>query len=528
MKAARSTSGTAILDWIERLGNRLPDPVTLFIVGTLLIMVLSDVGVRAGWSVEMVRIQSTGNGAFSLEPTGEHLQPQSLLSSAGLYWVLSSMVRNFVEFPPLGIVLTGMLGVGVAERTGLLQGLLKALMLITPRRLLTPVVIFLGVGSSIGSDAGYIVLPPLAAVLFIAAGRSPLAGIAAAFAGISGGFSASLLLSASDAVMAGFTTTAAHILDPTYNVAATCNWTFMIASTFMITLVGWAVSEWFVEPRLSSRPINAEGGPAFSTELTPVEIRGLWCAMGVMAALIGLLLAAALIPGGPLHGEAELGPGRRGERWVQVIVPMILLVFLLPALAYGWVARTVTSEKQVAKLMVDSISAMAPVIVLAFFAAQFIRGFEYSNLGRMLAMVGGRTLAELSMPTAALLAAMVVLTMVMNVLISSMSAKYAIMSPIFVPMLMMVGISPELTQLAYRIGDSVTNTITPMNAYMVIILALVQRYDTRAGMGTLLSMMIPYALVFGVLWTGMLIAWYEFGIPLGPKGPLTYTAPVVP
>lgn len=522
-----------VLDWIEFIGNKLPDPAMIFIFGALIVMALSWIGANAGWSVPEMRAvpqtdPATGKAGFVLQETGKTIAATNLLSADGIYWMVATMVSNFINFPPLGIVLVGMLGVGVAERTGLIGAALKAMMLVTPMKMLTPMMVFLGVMSSVGSDAGYIILPPLAAALYKSVGRSPLAGIAAVFAGVSGGFSANLLISGGDAVMAGLSTSAAQIFDPKYTVSPTANWYFMIVSTFLLTVVGWAVTAWFVEPRLKGRPADEGGAVAPSAEdlkgsgLKPEESRGLrWALVGMLAAL-GVCIACIAIPGWPLSGATPKGMTPAGARWAQSIVPIVFVCFLVPGAAYGFGSRQLRKSGAVIGLMTDSMKAMAPIIVLSFFAAQFIAYFNHSNLGRMLALAGGESLAKADLPKEALIVIFVVVTAAFNLLVSSMSAKYAMLAPIFVPMLMVVGVSPELTQMAYRVGDSCTNIITPMNAYMVIILVVMQRFAPKAGMGTMMSMMLPYTVLFLVSWCVLMVLWIQTGQPLGPAGPLKY------
>lgn len=547
---SNKTRRISFLDVVEWAGNKLPEPATLFIAVAIIVMILSHVGSLMGWSVQPLRpklqalvdehgrtiLDDAGQprlmavihertGRPMLEAHGEPIRPVSLLTKDGAYWAISSLVGNFVDFPPLGIVLTAMLGVGVAERTGLIRAVLKALARAIPAPLLTPAIIFLGVNSSLTSDAGYVVLPPAAAALFMAAGRAPLAGIAAATGGVAAGFSANLLITASDAMMAGFTETASRFIDTDYTVSATCNWYFMIASTLMLPFVGWMVTAWIIEPRFRSKPAH-EGGPAElqpadieAQRLRPEEIRGLAIASAVFAVVLALTLAAIFHERGPLHG---LAPNSTRERWSQSIVPIIFISFLIPGMAYGMVVGKVRREKDVTELLIDSMRSMAGVIVVYFFAAQFIEYFKHSNLGRMVSMVGGQWLATTELSTGTLLASFVVLVTITNLLMSSMSAKYAVMSPIFVPMLMLLGVSPELTQAAYRVGDSVTNNFAPLNPYQVIILKEMQKHAPNAGMGTLISANIPYSIFFGVFWIGLLLVWMNLGLPLGPGGPLHY------
>lgn len=500
------------LDRLERVGNALPHPVTLFVLALLAVMVLSQIAAWAGWSVE--RPAPDGNGTVTVTANG-------LLGSDGLWWLLSTMVDNFITFPPLGIVLVGMFGIGLAERCGLLPALLERALRITPQHLLTPSVVLIGIISSIAMDAGYVVLPPLAAALYFAAGRPPLAGLAAAFAGVSAGFSANLFITGLDPLLAGFTQTGAQILDPDYRVAVTANWWLMIVSALVLTGIGWWVTARFIEPRLASNPAIADANHDASTPAThdtgDNPGRGLKAAGIAALVSMSLLLVMVFMPGAPLHGE-----GTHFPRWVEVMVPLLFLLFIVPGLAYGITAGTIRSDRDAARMMSETISALAPYIVLAFFAAQFIAAFQYSGLGLLLAISGGEWLSRLAMPTPALMLAFIVMVMAANLVMGSASAKYAFFAPVFVPMLMQVGVSPELTQAAYRIGDSITNIVTPLNPYWVIVLAFVQRWQPGAGIGTLLALMIPYAIAFALVWPLLLLIWLWTGLPLGPGGGLSW------
>lgn len=578
---ARSTnSGGGLLGLVERVGNALPDPVTLFLGGAVLVMVLSAIGTSAGWSVEkpLVKIvmqdvidSGTGRPVTALgvvekdrrsvlvtdadgnplprpvrepvldgdrglvrEEGIEVVKARSLLSRDGLHWVFDNLVKNFTGFHPLGVVLVAMLGIGVAEKTGLIGALLKAMVLITPGRLLTPVIVMVGIISSIAADAGYVVLPPLAAALYKAVGRSPLAGMAAVFAGVAAGFSANFFITSLDPLLSGLAQEGARILDPSYVVAPTCNWYFMFVSTILLTLVGWFVTARFVEPRYAKNPPD-EGGPSQLTaaeqetrHLSPGEIRGLRISGLILLLTLAGCLALIFVPGAPLHTP----PTESAPRWSNAIVPMLLFCFVAPGIAYGIVCDTIRSQTGakrldggVAKLMGRSMADMGPYIVLAFFAAQFVAFFNYSNLGIMLAIVGGEALAAANMPPWALMALFVIVALVGNLFIGSASAKFAFFAPVFIPMFMRVGISPELTQAAYRVGDSVTNVITPLNPYFVVILVFMQRYFPKGGIGTLVAMMLPYSIAFWIAWTILLVGWMLLGIPLGPGGPLTYPPP---
>lgn len=515
-----------MLNAIEFAGNKLPDPVTLFVIGALLVPVLSQVVYESDWQVALVE-PATVDGQSVLNETGETLTAVPMLTWDNLYGMLKGLKDNFINFPPLGVVLVGMLGIGVAERSGLIGAALKALMLVVPKRLLTPAMVFVGVMSSAGMDAGYIVLPPVAALLYLSVGRSPLAGIAAVFAGVSAGFCANLMLTGLDPMLSELSQSAARLVDGGYAVAATCNWWFAAFSTFFLTFIGWAVTAWFVEPRLNNRSAEHGGPNAADTlsehaqHLDNKEKRGL---IWAVISLVGFGIAIYLV----ITTRDSLLYGidtdhHNFDKWVVVIVPLIFFAFLVPALAYGIGAGTIKSDKDAANMMTEAMAAMAPIIVLAFFAGQFIAWFGQSNLGTMFAITGGRAIAESGLPTWAVLIAFILLVAVLNLFIGSMSAKYTLLAPVFIPMFMIgASMSPELTQAAYRVGDSCTNIITPLNAYLIIILVFVQKYDKKAGMGTMIALMLPYSVVFLVAWTAMLLGWVAFEIPLGPNGPLEY------
>lgn len=576
-----SPTRRGVLDWIEWAGNLLPDPATLFVLGAVVVVIMSQIAAVFGWSVEktvarpvMVDVVDTGTGeAISirsttptgqlvldadgspsetvvrdprtqmmpipeeecvegrpvqreqtvLEPVKERVSAVGLLTRDGLNWAIQSMVKNFMDFAPLGVVLVGMLGIGVAEKTGMIGALLKALMLVTPSSLLTPSMVFIGILSSMALDAGYVVLPPVAAALYKAVGRSPLVGLAAVFSGIGAGFSANLLVTGLDPLLAGFTTAGAQILDPAYVVAATCNWYFMIVSTFVLTGLGWAVTALFVEPRFAKKSAE-DGGPtplsaedAQATSLTAEEKKGLMWAGVSFGVVFGLILAMILIPGAALHGI-----GTNFPRWVEAIVPILFFCFLAPGLGYGITTGRIKSDKESAKLMAQTMADMGPYIVLAFFAAQFVAYFKYSHLGEMLAIVGGNALASADMPAWMLVGMFIFVVAIVNLFVGSASAKYAFLAPVFVPMFMQTGVSPELTQAAYRVGDSASNIVAPLNPYIIILLVFMQRYVPKAGIGTLVSLMLPYSIVFIVVWTVLLVAWMSFGWELGPAGPLEY------
>jgi len=501
------------LDVIERLGNRLPNPVTLFVVFAALVPVLSWVAVKLEW--QHVNPQNED----------EMITAVNLLTGENIARMITEAVNNFVNFPPLGIVLIVMLGIGVAERTGMIDSLLRLIVVGMPPRLLTGAVIFSGILSSIAGDAGYVVLLPLAALVFAGVGRHPLAGLCAAFAGVSGGFSANFALTIIDPLLSGFTTPAAQLFDPDYVVYPTANYFLMAASVPILTLAGWWVTEAVVEPRLGKPASLAEGTEEAATDsestrpITKKEKRGLIAAGLALLASLAILLVMIVPPWGILRGP-------EGEEFMPVYASMSFLMaimFFIPGLAYGICSGTIREDRDVADMTAQSIATLGPYIVMAFACAQFIEYFRWSNIGILTALTGADFLKSIGLTGAPLLLGLVFFTAAINLVMGSASAKWAIMAPIFVPMMMALGYSPELAQASYRVGDSITNVITPLNPYFAIIIGVCQRYVPNMGLGTLISSMLPYSIAFGIVWTIVLMAWYSFGLPLGPGAGLMYT-----
>jgi len=493
------------LDFIERAGNRLPHPVTLFIIFSLIVIVISAFAEMAGLSVTYDRFVEG-----EMVPTT--VEAISLLNAEGIRKIISQAVSNFTSFAPLGTVLVAMLGVGVAEGTGLIQAGLRKLVLSTPKRFITAVVVFAGVMSNIASDAGYVVLVPLGALVFLSFGRHPLAGLAAAFAGVSGGFSANLMVGPTDALLSGITQPAAQMLQGNYSVPATSNFYFLFVSTFVITIVGTIVTEKIIEPRLGEYKGSAV---ASMDEVTAEENRGLrWAGISILVYIIIILLL--LVPqNGPLRNP-ETGSILEQSPFINGIVTLISLLFLIPGVAYGIASGTVKSDKDVVDAMAKAMSAMGGYLVLAFVAAQFVNYFTWTNLGTILAVNGAKFLSNTGMTGITLIIGFILVTAFINLFIGSASAKWAIMAPIFVPMLMQLGYTPEFTQVAYRIGDSTTNIISPLMSYFAVVIAFAKKYDEDIGIGTLISTMLPYSISFLIFWSALLIIWYLLGLPIGP------------
>jgi aminobenzoyl-glutamate transport protein len=500
------------LDVVERVGNALPDPTTLFAAFALLVVLAS--GVAAQFDLVVAH-----------PATNEPIRPVSLLTVDGLHRILTNLVGNFTSFAPLGTVLVAMIGIGVAEFSGLIGTLMRLLVLSAPRVLLTPVVVFCGVLSNAASEVGYVLLVPLAALIFKAAGRHPILGLAAAFAGVSGGYSANLVLGTIDPLLAGLSQEAARIVDPTYVVSPAANYYFMAVSTFLITGLGWWVTERMVAPRLAANPASADpmavdagGRPDedVAQPLTPLEKRGLACAGMVFVALVALLLWGLLPADGFLR---EQGTGSvLHSPFLRGIVALIFLFGVLLGIAYGVGAGTIRSDRDVVKGMGQTMSTLGSYMVLVFFAAQFVAFFNWTNLGLIFAVEGAEFLRGAQLHPIPLFLAFILLSATINLAMGSASAKWALMAPIFVPMLMLLGHPPEVTQAAYRVGDSVTNIISPMMSYFALIIAFVQRYVAHAGIGTLVSLMLPYSVTFLAGWSALFAVWLALGLPMGPGG----------
>jgi len=485
------------LDFVEYVGNKLPHPATLFAMFAVAVLALS-------WVFAQLQVSAVHPS------TGKVILPVNLLSGDGVRRIMISLVTNFTGFVPLGTVLVAMLGVGVAEGTGLLGAALRALVLSAPRKLITVVVVFSGVMSNAASEAGYVILIPLAAIVFLAFGRHPLAGMAAAFAGVSGGYSANLVLGTVDPLLAGLTTEAARILDPTYNVNPAANYYFMSASTFLITALGTIVTHRAVEPRLGV----FEGERLEIERLTDAEKRGLWAAL-ISSALFAGLLILAVVPQTAVLRDPQTG-GLLNSPFLSGIVAVIFLMFLIPGVAYGIAARTIRSDSDVIQAMGKTMSSLGVYIVLVFMAAQFVAFFSWTNLGVIFAIQGAQFLKTIGLTGIPLILAFIFAAAFLNLFMGSASAKWAIMAPVFVPMMMLLGYTPELTQAAYRIGDSTTNVITPMMSYFALIIAFAQKYRPDAGIGTIIAMMLPYTVVFLLGWSLLLVLWITAGLPVGP------------
>ncbi|MCA1758050.1 MAG: AbgT family transporter [Bacteroidales bacterium] len=492
---------------VERGGNALPHPASLFGILALSVLVFSLVGHLFHW--------------HAVHPaTGETVNIVNLLSRDGLHRILLDMVDNYTGFAPLGIVMVALLGIGIAESSGLISASIRLLVAKAPASMLTFVIVLSGIISNIASDLGYVLIIPLGGVIFLSVGRHPIAGMAAAFAGVSGGFSANLLIGTIDPLLAGLSTEAARILDPEYYVLPTANYYFMLFSTLVLSVTGTWVTHRFVEPKLGKYTGDVAGEPM--EKLSADERRGLkWVALISLGFV--LLIAATLLPeNGLLRGPDNsvlTSPVLKGFIGVLFIFAAIL------GIVYGVITGSFKSDADVVKGMVDNLKTLAAFLVLVFFAAQFVAYFKWSNLGLLIAIKGADALNSMDIGLIPLVILFVLLSGFINMFMGSASAKWAILGPVFIPMFMLMGYSPELSQVVYRIGDSITNMISPMMSFFALIIVYYEKYDKNAGIGTLISTMLPFTITFFIVWSAILVGWILLDIPLGPGAGLYYPGP---
>ncbi len=518
-KESRITRFLRVVEW---LGNALPHPVSLFALFAASVVVFS--GILGYFEVSVVDPRPVG--AKGRADNGL-IEVVSLMNAEGLRLIVLNLVRNFVEFAPLGTVLVALLGVGVAERSGWLTAVIRGMVLNARPALVTVIIVFAGVLSNTASEMGYVVLVPLAAVVFYSLGRHPLAGLAAAFAGVSGGYSANLLIGTVDPLLSGITTEAAHLIDPSYEVDVSANWYFMIASTFLITAIGSLISIKIVEPSLG----EYKGTPTDVTDedshrmdpLTAQERKGLWHTLWATLLFVALI-AWLVVPEDGILRNQETG-AVAGSPFLRGIVAIIFVYFLMIGIVYGRVVGTIRSDRDVINAMAHAMSTLGLYIALVFFAAQFVKFFGWTNLGAITAVTGANFLQSVGLTGPVVFFLFILVCAFINLMLGSASAQWAVTAPIFVPMLMLLGYAPEVIQAAYRIGDSSTNIITPMMSYFGLILAFVAKYEPRAGIGTLIAMMLPYSVAFLVFWSLFFYLWtFVLGMPVGPASPTWYGA----
>ena len=498
-------AGGRFFAFVEKAGNALPHPAALFGIFGVITLVLSAIGGYFHW--------------HGIHPaTGEQVEVVNLLSRDGIHRILLDMVDSYTGFAPLGIVMVAMLGIGIAESSGLIKAAINALLIKAPAKLITFMVVFTGLLSNVASDIGYLLIIPLGGVIFHALGRHPIAGISAAFAGVSGGFSANIFIGTIDPLLAGLSTEAAHIIDPDYYVMPTANYYFMAVSTIVIAVTATWVSKSWIEPRLG----NYKGDVPREEvgQLSPVERKGLIRALIVFLVWCAIFLIGLIPDNGFFRGDDNTilhTPLLRG------FIAVLFLVAGTCGIVYGYTVGTFRKHGDVIAGMNSSFKGLVSFLVLMFFAAQFVAWFRWSNLGLLLAINGASWLQSINIGLIPLAVLFILFSGFINMFMGSASAKWAIMAPVFIPIFMLLGYSPELSQAVYRIGDSVTNIISPMMSFFALIIVYYQKYDPKAGVGTLMAAMMPYSIAFFVIWTLLMIVWILLGIPLGPEAPLYYT-----
>jgi aminobenzoyl-glutamate transport protein len=518
-KPARRNAFTRFLDSVEWLGNLLPHPVTLFAILAIAMVLLSGLFAWIGLGV----VDPRPEGAAGRSEDGM-IRAVSLMDGEGIRRIFTGLVVNFTGFAPLGVVLVAMLGIGVAEKSGVLSAVVRGIVLGASRNMVTVAIVFAGVISNTASELGYVVLIPLAGAVYHSLGRHPLAGMAAAFAGVSGGYSANLLIGTIDPLLAGITEEAAQLIDPSYAVTATASYYFMFVSTFLVTIIGSLVSIYIVEPKLGRFDSSRAEPELLETEITPLSLKekkGLK-ATGLAFAAVLVLMAVTLIPDWGILRDPETGDQLRSPFFTGFAV-WILIFFLALGVAYGRTVGTIRNDRDVIDGMAKAMSTLGLYIVIVFFAAQFVAFFSWSNLGAITAVNGATFLQEMGLTGPTLFIGFILICAVVNLMLGSASAQWAMTAPIFVPMLMLIGYSPEVIQTAYRIGDSTTNIITPMMSYFGLILAWASRYDRDIGIGTMIAMMLPYSIFFTLGWMLLFFGWvFGLGLPVGPGSPTFY------
>ncbi|MBP2004771.1 AbgT family transporter [Halobacillus andaensis] len=488
---------TRFLNGIEKVGNKLPEPFMLFVYLAAFTIVFS-------WLISLFGVTVEEPG------TGEEVAIKSLMSGEGLEYILTSMLDNFTGFAPLGLVLAMMLGIGLADKVGLLETAIKSTILKAPKSLVTYAVIFVGIMGNIASDAAFVIVPPLAAMVFYTIGRHPLAGLAAGFAGVGSGFTANFMITGTDALLAGISTEVMESMDAGIVVTPVDNWYFMIASVILLSVTGAFITEKIIEPRLGK--YEGEAGNALE-ESTGQELKGFRNAAIAGLVYIVILVVAIAWPNSALRSEEG---GLVPSPFLDGIVPIILFFFIIIGIAYGVTVKKITSSRDISGFMGEAMKDMSGFIVLIFAAAQFIAYFDWTNIGTWVAVSGANFLQSMDMTGLPIVVGFSILTAFMNLLIFSGSAQWALEAPIFLQMFYYLDYHPAFIQMAYRIADSSTNIITPMNPYIIVVLAFMREYNKKAGLGTLISLMLPYSIIFFAIWIVLLLVFAIFGIPFGP------------
>lgn len=528
MSTNSPTAPRGILTTIERLGNKLPDPIMIFVWLILFLMILSQIGAWLGWSASLPYSGQEAPQWGELEDGVLTFRATSLFNEENMARLLTEMPKTLSGFAPLGLVLVIVLGASVAEKAGLFSALIRGSLRNAPQVIMTPLVAIIGMVSHHASDAAYVVFIPLAAILYAAVGRHPLVGLAAAFAAVSGGYAGNITPGQIDVLLFGFTQEAARIVEPGWTMNPVGNWWFILAIVFLFTPIIWFVTDRIIEPRLGAwgkEPDEELQAELAKADLTPEERKGMRLAGLATLAVIGLFASLTLLPGyTPLIDETKEGTAQM-QPFYSALIAGFFLLFVSTGLAFGIGAGSIKSSNDALRMMQDGIRSMAPYIVFVFFAAHFVAMFNWSRLGPIIAIDGAIVLKDFGLSAPFLLVSVLLLSSVLDLFIGSASAKWSALAPVVVPMFMLLGISPEMTTAAYRMGDSYTNIMTPLMSYFPLILTFARRWDKDVGVGTLLSLMLPYALCFMVAGITMTILWVALDLPLGPGAQVHYTPP---
>lgn len=500
-----------MLDGIEKVGNKVPHPAMIFVFLIIVVIVLSHVLHLAGASVTQEVINPVTDTLVS-----STVAARSLLSNEGLRFIYTSVIPNLMGFTAVGLIIVAMIGVGVAEESGLIKALIRKLVAVSPSWAIAYILIFVGIMSSIAADAGYLVLIPLAGAAFLSVGRHPLAGLAAGFAAVAGAFTVNMLIKPLDAVLTEFTNDAIHLVNPSLSIDLTANLWFSIASVVVLTFVITFITERIIEPRLGKYEGNgdaSDGAEKVAANLGN-ESRGLtWAAIGLVAVIV-LFALGTVGAHAPLRNP-DTGALIGNSPLMNGLIAVIMVLFLVTGAAYGFGAGTMKTSTDVIKAMEKAMAGLGSLILLLFVLSQFIAYFNYSNIGTILAVTMADTLKTASIPPLLLLLAFIVVVALIDLLITGAIAKWALFAPIFVPLLLQLGVAPEAVLSAYRVADSPMNVITPLNAYFALVVVFAQKYDKNAGVGTLVALMIPYVIGLFAVWTLLFIGWFLLGLPWG-------------
>lgn len=486
------------LQWVERVGNKIPNPFLLFVYLIAVLMIASAV-------ISWLNITAVNPS------NGEIIHVKNLLSVEGIQWILPNVIKNFSGFTPLGSILALVIGAGLAERVGLLQSLMYKMASKVNARYASYMVIFIAFFSHISSDAALVVMPPLGALIFLAVGRHPVAGLLAAIAGVGCGFTANLLIVTTDVLLSGLSTEAAKAINPAVQVSVIDNWYFMAASVILLTIVGAVLTDKFVEPRL---PVYRGERNEEMKKLTPLQNRGLM-ASGIAALVFIGLVALLVVPEAAPLRNPKTG-GIIPSPFIQGIVPLIILFFFVISVPYGMVTKQIRSASDVPDLLVDPMKSMAGFIVMVFPLSQFVAFFNWSNMGKFMAIGLTDVLENLGMTGIPAFLGLIFLSALLCMFIASGSAIWSILAPIFVPMFMLLGFHPAFAQIVFRVADSSVIPLAPMSPFVPLFLGFLQRYNKDAKLGTYYSLVLPYPIVFFVVWLLMLVGWYLLGLPIGP------------